>query len=363
MTRSGTFRSHPARAAFLAAGLLLISSLGQPALAQLGLDREVVAASAITADGEAKIVAHIDRNKAGLTKDAESITAARRQLLQPLREASVSSAFRLKYADLLVPVLGPMLSGANTDAAINAARVLGEIGAQKAADTLVPALQDARPPVRLVAAQALRATYETAMQGRETALGGSKATSLLNSIDSAFRAESDPAVADALISAMDAAAGVSSIPNLRSAAIEAMGAAIQAKAKDPKSAMFATAFARAAKSMFDLVKDPAIGQSLTQESKKAAGGLAGDLLAHALRRRTAGKLDAAECADLQTIVRLAENVYLYAHKALGGNATGKKLDESLCAENDNFRRDVLQLIGGEGVLTKAPFGFPAERFK
>ena len=230
MTRSGTFRSISARAALFAAGLLLMSSLGQPAFAQLGLDREVVAASAITADGEAKIVAHIDRNKAGLTKDADSISAARRQLLQPLREASVSSAFRLKYADLLVPVLGPMLSGENSDSAINAARVLGEIGAQKSADALVPALKDARPQVRLVAAQALRATYETAMQGRETALGGGKATALLGSIDAAFRAEGDPAVADALISAMDGAAGVSSIPNLRGAAIQTMGAAIQAKA-------------------------------------------------------------------------------------------------------------------------------------
>ncbi len=371
--------AHSGRLAVFCA--LTMGALAMPALAQIGgaggvgglPDAIVQSPGAFSPDELALIKKYVDDHKAGLGGDSSAISASRKAILRPLRDRAASAGFRVAYADLLVvPVLKDLAKSKDHESAINAARILGELGTKSSISELLPILKDERAAVRLVAALGVGRTFDTVRESSQPALSQSDVAKALGSIDTAFREEQDPEVADAIALGFDSVIKIveDKIPSVRSDAARRLSGVMQARVKDPKATGFGRAFARASKSLLDAVINDNANAALSELALKEAGGTAGDLLGLVSRRVTADVPSGIELEELCQIVAHAEKLFSFSLKKLESGAQVPKLelDKSLgCgdapAAPEKFRRDVGQLIAIDGLLTKPPFAFSPDRFK
>lgn len=359
----------------LAACVLLLCAAASPVLAQAGLPDPLVERARLTDDDLRLIQQYVERYKAALgnTKDPNAVRVARNNLIEPLTNPEASVDFRIRYSEILVPLLDPLSQDKDDFIASNAVRILGELATPRAIERITSAMTDKRPAVRFSAAYAAQRTFENVKPPRSPGLTSEQAKGLIDLIAARVSAEDDANVAQELVSAFEAAAEIpsSQLKDVRAHAVAnaARSVAARAKAMDGKTEIAsgwrmviwrANRLARTA-----LTQAPAGEPRLSPEALKQVGGLAGHSLALALRRHAAGVASAPERELLVQIVALAEASYYFAHSARGGgqNIVDKRLGQTLQAGDDaRFRTDVLEVVGPNGALTGPDFGFPDNEF-
>ncbi|MCC6322540.1 MAG: HEAT repeat domain-containing protein [Phycisphaerales bacterium] len=379
------------RAAAVFAGVLGLVILVAPVQAQLAgsLPETIVQSDSLSGEDKAQILEYVKRHAPGLGGTPEQISVSRKALIRPFRSDKIGTAFRVEYADAAVvnasgAKLKDLLKSPNEQTAINAASVLGEIGARPSLDALLPAIKERepnRPAVRLVAALGVARTFDAVRGPGQPALSKNDASRALTDLQSALRTEPNADVADALVAAFNSAAKVpeGKIPGIRNDAAQGLCAAIQARIKDPNAAGFHSAYARAAKALFEGVIDENVNSGFSSATIIQAGGVAGDLVAFVRRQIDANaSTDGWAAPDsLGQIVRAAETLASYAARKAGATPLSSlNLDQSLNgqpspggdkpavpADFEKFKRDADRLIGPDGLLIKPPFAFPIDRYK
>lgn len=373
-TLARSARSLPAAATLAVSVALGVTAL--PAAAQLGLPDSIVQSSSgsFSADEQQQIIQYINSHAAGLTGDWNQISTSRKRLLSPLRGNVVSTPFRTFYADRVLQKVTPLIPDARDEVAINAARVAGELGTPASIDALRPALADKRPAVRIEAAFALERVFAIARdaQGVPVLLARDVGRGL-GHLTEAFAAESEPLAADALVVAMSTPIQITEdkILGVRNDAAVALARAVSARVKDPAAESFTAAFGRASRALLDPFLNVNPNAALSTSAIKEAAGTAGDLLAWASRRVTAagGPPAEPELTQLRLIVAQLEVLIARCQARLDGrDLSSRRLADSLRSEGgevnvEQFRRGVQEFLGPDGILTKAPFGFAADRFR
>ncbi|MFN7021823.1 MAG: HEAT repeat domain-containing protein [Phycisphaerales bacterium] len=370
--------------------LMLLAPPAPTALAQLvgTLPDSIVQSDfPLSAADKAQILEYVKRHAPALTGSPDEIIQARKALVRPTRSSRVGTAFRVEYADFLTvnpdgAKLRELLRSPNEQTAINAAYILGEVGAKPSLDALSAAIKDRdpnRPAVRLTAALGIARTFDAVRAPGQSALSRNDALRALADLESAFRTEPNADVADALVAAFDSATRIpeDKLPGIRNEAAQRLCSSVQARVKDPNAAGFHRAYARAAKALFDGVINENVNTALSPQAIVQAGGTAGDLVALALRQAGGSAADGPPPSELCQIVRAAETLAAYAVRKAAGSPMGAlNLDQSLCgapspggdrpatpADIEKFKRDAARLIGPDGLLCKPPFAFSADRFR
>lgn len=110
------------------------------------------------------------------------------------------------------------------------------------------------------------------------------------------------------------------------------------------------------------------GRKPAQDRVRDAAALAGDSLAYVYGRfqnsgRQIASIEAPESAILAQLIGSSETLIFFAQGALGATGEQPQLRANFEAANDrDFNRNILTIIGGTGVLTRPPFSLKADRF-
>jgi HEAT repeat protein len=319
----------------------------------------------LTDDQKAEIKGFVDANKEGLMGDPLEIKKSRNTLLQPFKNQQVSVAFRLEYTRDLLPVLRPLLAAENEVKAVNAVRVAGELATAGSVELLTDALNDKREGVRYAAASGFENTFK-AMQGTVPVLGGAPALRMVDTVKAALVREKNPRVMEGLVLAFQEASRISEkqVEGMRDAGVKALSEAVVAKVADRKISPDADASLRRAILTVRLaVTIQDISAPALQRSTLLAGAeMAGDLLALAAERM---KTAAAPDADLALMVNESEKAIFFIQPQLAASPAPKEFKVWQQVQQGNgaeYRKQVLQIIGPNGILTTAPFNFKDDRF-
>lgn len=341
-----------------AAGTLGLS----PASRAQQIPDSVITGNSVGADGQSAIRALIDSNKAGLTGDESTIKRSRLALQQPLRTQGISSNFRTAYGELIKSVLQPLIKDKRDEVAVSALAIAGELGTRDGMDLLADGLKDERAAVRARSALGFARTFTTCLEGTP-ALIPTQVESALGTLASAMSSERDAHVLDALGAAMEAAARIPErkLEGVRLRAVDVISSSVSPIVRKDGVGSFPLQM-RVTRILYEVLRDDSV--KIPEESVKQAAGLAGDALSAVSRRL--GGADAVSEGDrslLSLIATQSERVVISAGARLGAAVSEAKLGDMVAKnEDDRFRTEALKLASGEGVLGKAPFSLPADRF-
>lgn len=342
-----------------AAGLL-----GQaPVVRAQQIPEAVITGGSVSADGQAAIKALIDANKAGLTGDSAAIKRARGNLQQALRTNGISAEFRAVYGQSVKSVLEPLVRDKRDEVAVSALAIAGDLGTRDGLELLTKGLGDERAAVRARAALGFARTFTTCREGTP-ALIPTQAEGALRSVGEAMGKERDGHVLDSLGAALEAAARVPdrSVEGLRLKAIEMLPTSVSAIVRRDGAETSGLALQmRATRTLFEVLRDRSI--QIPEAVVVQAAGLAGDALAAASRRLDGGAVSESERSLLSLIATQSERVVISAGERLGASVSEAKLGELVAkSEDDRFKAEAGKLLSAEGVLCKAPFSLPSDRF-
>ncbi|MBC7773687.1 MAG: hypothetical protein H7210_14435 [Pyrinomonadaceae bacterium] len=364
------------RAILATVALVLLLSVA-PTFGQASIPNETITSSDLTTAQKDVVKRLVDAHKEGLAGTFSEVKKARNALLEPLQNQAVSVSFRLNYAQLLVPVLRPLIASEKEIVAINALRITGELATTTSLDLLSDGLNDKRPGVRFAAVAGYEATF-TALERTSPAIAQpSQATASITNLKNKLSKEEDASVLDAFALALQAASKVPSrkLDGVRGAAITTLSEAMSAKAQTATDGKYDAAFRRsanAARNALTATDEP----TLPRAALIAATGLGGDLLAGVSRRIKSGELAVGVVGDLEEaalkkkraeialLVADSERTIQWASTGLGApGANDFKLSELLLqGKDDAFQTEVLRLIGANGSLTTTNYGFGDQRF-
>lgn len=339
---------------------------GPMACAQIAtLPPGITSASDLSAEQKEQIKQFVDTNKGGLKGTPTEIKHSRNALMDPLKGTDVSVAFRLEYARQLGPVLRPLGADKREVAAVNALRVAGELATASGVDLLAEGLKDERAGVRYAASAGFESTFQ-AVRRSVPALAGAQAAKAIDTLETALTAEKDPRVLEGLALAIQEASRVPNrqVEGMRDASAMALARAVSAKTADRKIGPWAdAAFRRAILAIRATVTNPDINEpKLSDKTLRAAGGMAGDLLALIGERLKSGSTSGD--ADLALLASEAERTVFFISAPLGvPNPKEFNLFQLVQqGKNAEYQQQVLQVIGPNGVLTSPNFGFSDDHF-
>lgn len=367
---------------FLIPALILAAgALAAPALAQPGvLPANVINAGTIAAADQQAIDEFVGKWMKDLgSDDAEKVKKAREALAGPVMEQNISVPFRLAYSKALTDAkLADLCKSANETVAINALRLAGEAAETQTLGLLKDGFSDKRSAVRYAAVFGAMRAFEQVIppagnpNGRAPAVASGALEQLVASTAVVLNKDKEEAlVVDAASRALLAAARIDR-PKFegvaKSGAVQAcqgLSKRLTAAGKDDWTIVEA---AGRAASQFQQSLGGAKGAQVDAEVRKEAAGLGGDLIAWVCRQLNAGAVPEGGDAKVRDPYAVAlaagENVVLYAIKAAGGPLPGAKLVPAFGEGNKQGDAKVVIEAGklvGE-MLTKAPFGFSADRF-
>jgi hypothetical protein len=313
--------------------------------------------------------------------DVAASQAARRALVQPLACEKVSVDFRLKFSNVVARELTTMVADKRDHVALNAVRLAGEMATQAAVDSVLrPALSDARPAVRLMAASGYRQTLRIVTSPGGGSMSRANLEAVVDAVAARLATEPDVGVVEHLVLALDAIAATGENAELNRVAMQKLAAAgstqvkaLRSRANEPQTVRWASALIRAT----DAVARPmtALGgpSVLNAEFRTAAAVFAGHTLAYARDRLVAAGdqlgAESAEAGLLKTLVNTSERVLLLADAgvAQGGGAPRQTLlpafERAIAGGSaDEFVAEADKWIGASGTLTKAPYNAKAADF-
>jgi hypothetical protein len=359
---------------FLAGMLALF--VGAPALAQDIPDSIRTNVNGLTEE-EAKVVAqYVADHSKNLSDDPQLLKKDRDALLQPLEKANTSAPFRLTYEKSLIPLITQMVGSPKEMVVINGLILAGDLATDRAIEVILGKIGDKAPAVRFQVGYALGRVFQTVVKApkaaRDVVLKGA-----VKDLEGRIAQEKNAAVLDSFIRAgLDA----TKIDFLQNDAISAVARGVIKAAKNlnnPAGTREAEALLRAADQL-QLVLAQAAGRGVPVDpnTAKDAAELGGVLIARVVRMVEKKELPLAEGKPIDPLrdtsaqlVSASQKLIQFSGQSLqpGGTFTMPPLVESLkqgTVKGDaTFVQDAQLLIGPGGMLTKAPFDLPAEKFK
>ncbi len=358
-----------------------------PLSAQPGeLPTGVVESITSSADGVRGIRAYIASAMELLeSADPVRVRRGRQALIKPLQNARASVSFRLAFSEEAAPRLRALAQGPSEVRAINALIVAGALGTTQGTRILDGSIGDPRAAVRYSAIRGYRRTF-LALNEATPAVPADDAEGVVAALGAHLAHEQDPGVFDACVRALTQAAQIAR-PGFQGVRLKSVWALargcdqrVRSLPTDATSDPFLPAMVRAGEALRDAAADQQV--NLDQLASRQIMEFGADLRAYLVRRIEAGQLphmspdDGSDAAAQKREIRA-----LAARIAQVGQATmffaglrlssGEPFDPQGSAawisagtpEDDaRFVRRARELIGPEGVPTKPPFNYAADRF-
>ncbi len=353
MMNSGNRVARTAAALMLALVTMGFTATG--AFAQgVSIPDALVTKARLTDDDKNTLEAAVKAAKAGLMGDAEQIRVARTALLKPL-SGNASLQFRLEYAAALRGTLEELVASGKEQTAINALRIAGEAGATGTLAVLLSQLDPEKTvssPVRVAACVGVGRLFEVTAK-QDPAVNPADLTKAVNALAEVAGKTNDPFVVDAAVRALATAV---SIPAAKAEAglltstvskLSQIGGKRAAAIGEPGSAAYMSPVIRAA----GAVRDVVISTTLNDATYREAAAFAGDVAVAIVRLRSK-PIEGIETQMIEQASGAAGTIVAI---------TGGLLDKG--GARPKPPTDIAALIGADGVLSKPPFGFPADRFK
>lgn len=324
-------------------------------------------------DGAAKaaIAGHVAQHKSGLSGDDKAIKDSRSALLGPLSFPDVSVQFRVEYSKSLLEAIDPLVSDPRDQVAANALRLAGELATSNSLPLITRAFKDKRAPIRYAACFGAGRMFDC-IKTQAAAMAAADFELLFDELAAFMARESDPYLLDGCVLALKAGASVPGDRikdyDLRSRAVKTLADAAGAKAKELKGVAGEfrdlPVLVRAVVTVRDaVVAAGAQGQRLSQAAGVSAGGLGGDLVALCARILKGPDASNVDRAVIESLASAAEATVTFSGQLLSVTVPRQNLGSDLKASRDaDFLRKVPALVGEGGVLTKAPFNLPKDRF-
>jgi hypothetical protein len=301
-------------------------------------------------------------------EDLDASSRAREALTAPLSCKGLTFAFRLKYANLLTPMLSPLAQGQDERLAVNALVLMGRLRTTTSADALAAGLKSPSAARRFATASGYR---ELLGQLAKDSFGFPETSvdRMLDALGRGLASERDPLAADMFVIALgDATRGDALLRGraairLASAVHDRMTEARKGReSAGPWSPTLLRALDLTRQTMFDQGGRGKIDAALA----KQAGLMCGQVLAFARDRLAAeGKVQDSE---LSQTVGAADGLLAIAVEAAGGQRvpeSGLQKVFDRAASDGDAKPFVAVLdgwIGASGHLTKPVFGGKASDF-
>lgn len=356
---------------------------------QTQIQPSTISADTISPSQQQEITAFVTEHLARLTStDPKDVREGRRALLEPLGSPEIKVAFRLAYAERLIPELRRLAqSPAGKDGAIAAIVIAGDLATGDAIDLLTQSLASAREDVRHQAAYGLRRSFE-AIARTPAAVAVDSPRRAVRALRDRFAQEPNELVLLADVNALLAALAVE-VPGFEPLRTDASGAiarglaeTIRAREGKMDDAALLGVLLRAA-STRDVVARS--GARLQRESLQDAGTVGGELVAFVIRAVAQGERRMALAPVNPQQIRPGQTPpirELFAQAAQAGETLillagqqmqpgfveqpiglGDKLRVGTRSGDATFIADAEKLVGPGGVLSRPPFTPPNPPFK
>ena len=335
---------------------------GAPGQTACNIPDDVARSRSISESDRSLIRDCVNNNRAALGAEYDAVRRARVAMLAPLRVSGVSIEFRAAYSAEAELAIAPLVRSERDDVAINALRIAGELGTEQGARLCAAALADKRPGVRMMAAAGLGRTFSILQS--DATMTAQQILRVLSDMAQAARTEPDPLVLDGLAMTYEAAFG---LPTSTSELAQARNRALLDAATEFGGARDGKLGPEAVPAMLRIslaLREPVLNSPPPPANVlREVSGMAGDFLAHVLRRTSARDVGETERAHLGVLVAQSENLVSFAARGLNAAYAPRNLSELVASGRDtDFARRALDVIGAEGELTKQPFGHPRDRF-
>ncbi|MCA9287890.1 MAG: HEAT repeat domain-containing protein [Phycisphaerales bacterium] len=293
--------------------------------------------------------------------DPDAIRTARERILSPFSTRGMGVPFRLAYSNAVCPVAERLTTNDDELIAVNALRVLGEVGTDRSLNAIERSLDHPAVAVRYTAAYALLRTFE-ALSKETPAVSPDKVQSLLTRLGEMIRNEEDPWILDVSVRALIAASKINrqNFEAIPAAAIqqlaEATGNRVRTIPAYEENLDRLTFMLRATVACRDALTDT--GRPLPAGAARAAAGLSGDVLAFAVARVESGVESQEERDLLRSLVRSAQASMFFAATAINPSGT-QTPPEQIDPTSRNFVEQANREIQ---KLHAVPYSFPRGRF-
>lgn len=304
----------------------------------------------------------------------EDVKKARGEIIDAIDDPKMATGARFDASSQLIDPLKAMIESDDEIRVVNGLMVAGYIVTPESIALIEPTYASDKPGVRYAGMKALRSTFEILSTQRTHSLENNEIAIQIQAAAELVKNDPDNFVAEGAARALIAAAKMrdSKLAGEAERAFRALAEAsahrlstIDDVAAERKEGVLRIAML----STFELGRVLQSGTNKPgREAVRQAAGLAGDSLAFVYNRfqsanREIGSMDQSETAMLAQLIGAAENLVYSAQSELGETASPAALRQAFESGNDrDFNRGILTLIGGSGVLTRAPFSLQADRF-
>ena len=305
--------------------------------------------------------------------NVEQVQSARSSIITAISNPQMAVGDRLQASSQLIEPVRALIESGEENQIVNGLMIAGSIVTPEAIGLIESTYASEIPGVRYAAMRALRTSFRILGDQRTPSLQTQEVARQLKTAGEILRTDSDAYVAEGAARALTQAAKMSD--NRLAASAEA---AFTELAKGASSRLTELSTLPQVKqdgvvrvamiSTFELGRMLQGANRPGQPAVREAAALAGDSLAYVYKRfqdagRQIGSIDPDEKAVLTQLVGSSETLIYYARRALGQTAEQTQLRANFESANDrDFNRNILSIIGGSGVLTQPPFSLEADRF-
>ncbi|MCH8271157.1 MAG: hypothetical protein IH985_08120 [Planctomycetes bacterium] len=375
--------------ATLTAGLLAWCALCAPTLAvaqsigrDLGVDPTKVSLSPEDRQSIRHFTsAHLELLAAG---SAPEMRRARQALQEHPRNRAVSADFQMFYSEVALPGLSELAGQEDRTRAVVALQIIGDLGTPEAVELLERYLDSDDATLRFAAVFGYRSAFLT-LENPSAVLRGREIIPMIRALRARIEAEPSPLVLDMCVRAMMTAIviGDKADGTLGDIALEDLTKAVSNRIYtlgpgEGDALVFGPCLKAARDVRIHVLTRSIQAGGLNSDLAKSAGGMCGDLLGYVFRRVRADALPVAAAddpvvRDARTLemaaVRLAVGLLTVCKDKLevGSLAAGvpelAPLIRSGTGQGDaQYIRQVMDVIGDGGLLTRRGFDFRSDRF-
>jgi hypothetical protein len=337
-------------------------------LAQQPLPAAIIQAQSLDAEAQKTIADYIAEPLRKLeSAEFKELKSAREHLLEPLKSATISVAFRQEYAKGVLPRLAAVAAGKADLNSVNALRIMGEIGTSDALDELEKQAADQRIPVRYAALCGIERALQTLTLPAGVALAPGRAASAVTVLGTRVGIEPEPEVAEVAVRALSRMLSLdrAGFTIVREGAMTALAAGIRVRAaalaaKPIDSNLSLLVFAGTQARNAIAQASPQL--QLSTQGRSQAAEIAGDILAAVVRAAKANQLGSDP--NLRSLaaraVDTAESaILLIANRATSATSPGADLAKATPEGDKAFFDKAVTIFG---VLSEPPLAFPPDRF-
>lgn len=325
--------------------------------------------------------AHLELLAAG---SAPEMRRARQALQEHPRNRAVSADFQMFYSEVALPGLSELAGQEDRTRAVVALQIIGDLGTPEAVELLERYLDSDDATLRFAAVFGYRSAFLT-LENPSAVLRGREIIPMIRVLKARIEAEPDPLVLDMCVRAMMTAIviGDEADGTLGDSALEDLTKAVSNRIDtlgpgEGDALVFGPCLKAARDVRIHVLTRSIQAGGLNPDLAKSAGGMCGDLLGYVFRRVRADALPVAAAddpvvRDARTLemaaVRLAVGLLTVCKDKLevGSLAVGvpelAPLIRSGTGQGDaQYIRQVMDVIGDGGLLTRRGFDFRSDRF-